>query len=97
MQVNIITMQLFDLGRVMATPGALDALAQAKVMPMDLIARHANGDWGDLGDEDKAANQHALESDNRIFSSYILQDGVKIWVITEWDRSYTTILLPSEY
>jgi len=90
-------MQLFDLGKVVATHGALDALQEAQVDPMTLVARHANGDWGDLGDEDKQSNQAALEDDTRIFSAYILPDGVKIWVITEWDRSYTTLLLPSEY
>jgi hypothetical protein len=87
----------FDLGSVVATPGALEALEQNRTNPAQLIARHLSGDWGDLDMEDKRLNDSAVKAGGRILSSYILPDGSKIWIITEWDRSYTTLLLPSEY
>ena len=86
----------FNLGQVVATPGAIEALAEANCLPITLLNRHQSGDWGDLCDEDKAANNEALGNWTRLFSAYIVQD-VKFWVITEADRSITTILLPSEY
>lgn len=92
-----LTTEKFSLGRVLATPGALDALATAGVMHTALIFRHVTGDWGDLGEEDKQANEKALRDGSRIFSRYSLLTGVRIWLITEADRSATTILLPSEY
>ena len=61
------------------------------------IGRHINGDWGDLGTEDKATNDQALKEGYRILSAYQYNDSVKIWIITEWDRSVTTVLFPSEY
>lgn len=60
------------------------------------LNRHAKGDWGDVCDEDKKANDFALDNKERILSSYTLDD-TKIWIITEWDRSVTTVLFPSEY
>jgi len=86
----------FNLGQVVATPGAIEALAEVNCLPITLLNRHQCGDWGDLDDEDKAANQEALGNWDRLFSAYIVRD-VKFWVITEADRSVTTILLPSEY
>lgn len=88
---------LFDLGQVVGTPGALLALEDAEQHPVELLTRHAIGDWGELPDEDKKENELSVEKGFRIFSAYKLQSGVKVWVITEWDRSVTTILLPSEY
>ena len=88
---------LFDLGQVVGTPGALQALENAGQQPGELLARHVMGEWGDLCDEDKAENDLSVEKGFRILSAYTLQTGVKIWVITEWDRSATTILLPEEY
>ena len=62
------------------------------------LRRHQRGDWGNLCEEDKRANDFAVENGERILSSYIIgENKVKIWIITEWDRSYTTILLPEEY
>lgn len=93
----------FELGRTMATQGALGALEDNKLAPIVFLARHVRGDWGTLSDDDRARNQAALIPDpetgecDRILSAYILPDGQKIWVITEWDRSATTILLPAEY
>ena len=87
---------LFSLGQTVATPDALAALEQAAVSPMDLLRRHQRGDWGDLGYEDKQSNDDALTLGGRIFSAYQF-DTVKFWVITEYDRSVTTILLPEDY
>lgn len=88
---------LFSLGQVVATPGALAALEEAGQHPFVFLSRHVSGDWGNLVAEDKEENQRALEHGNRIFSSYLTAKNTKIWVITEWDRSVTTLLLPSEY
>lgn len=88
---------LFPLGRLLATPGALDSLAEAETNSLELIMRHVSGDWGDLDEEDKRENELSLEHGFRILSAYTLDTGVKVWVITEYDRSATTILLPSEY
>ena len=87
---------LFSLGQTVATPDALAALEQAAVSPIDLLRRHQRGDWGDLGYEDKQSNDVALTLGGRIFSAYQF-DTVKFWVITEYDRSVTTILLPEDY
>ena len=88
---------LFNLGQTVATPGALEALEAAGDNPADYLSRHIRGDWGDVCEEDAQENDFSLKNDLRIFSAYHLSDNTKIWVITEWDRSATTILLPSEY
>lgn len=88
---------LFGLGQLYATPGALRALEKANLGPFDLLNRHRSGDWGDLDDEDKRLNDEALVHGSRIFSAYYLHTKVKVWVITEWDRSLTTVMLPEEY
>jgi len=78
--------------------GALAAFAGA--LDEDLnnyISRHADGDWGDLDEHDRKANEYALEHGLRVLSAYTLGSGEKIWIITEADRSSTTILLPEEY
>ena len=88
----------FPLGKVVATPGALDALETAKQTPIEFLQRHVVLDPGDLSEEDQQTNQDAVADDDRVFSSYLLEDGTtKIWVITEADRSSTCILLPDEY
>jgi hypothetical protein len=92
----------FAVGQCAATPGALEAILKTGEAPIQFLARHMRGDWGDLCDNDKAANDAALipnedgEGD-RILSAYHLRDQTKIYVITEWDRSRTTVLLPDEY
>ena len=88
---------LFALGQVVATPGALDALQTTKVDARQLLKRHVTGDWGEMSDEDKAENEFSVDKELRIFSAYTLPDQTKLWVITEADRSATTLLLPSEY
>jgi hypothetical protein len=86
------------LGRVVATPGALAALDSADMTPLMFIIRHASGDWGAVDAEDAVLNDEAVEHGGRVLSSYVLDEtDVTIWIITEADRSVTTILLPSEY
>jgi hypothetical protein len=88
---------LFPLGQVVATPGALDALRDAEQDPLELLTRHITGDWGQLCEEDKEENELSLRQGFRLLSAYELSTGVKLWVITERDRSATTLLLPSDY
>lgn len=87
---------LFPLGRVVATPGAIDLLKQRALSPFDFVSRHWQGDWGDLDIDDIKANQYALRHGLRLLSSYRI-DNTKLWIITEADRSATTLLLPEEY
>lgn len=87
----------FPLGQVVGTPGAIEALQQAGQDPLALLGRHVQGDWGELDEEDRAENEFSIDHNLRILSAYTLPTGVKIWLITESDRSVTTFLLPSEY
>ena len=92
----------FPLGQVVATPGAIRALANAEQLPAEFLNRHVAGDWGDLGQADRQTNDEAVDDGGRIFSAYLLRTGMKIWVITEaadddGNRPATTILLPDEY
>jgi hypothetical protein len=86
---------LFELGQIVITDNALQALSSAAVM--ESIDRHAAGDWGELPPEDSRANERALEGGGRLFSAYDLAEGTRVWIITEADRSVTTILLPEDY
>ena len=88
---------LFELGQTVATPGALDTLANLGMTGAELLYRHHRGDWGDLEQEDFAANNAALKNGGRLFSAYQLTQHSKLWIITEADRSVTTLLLPEEY
>ena len=89
---------MLPLGRVVGTMGALAAFAGALDQDLNtFLARHANGDWGDVDEHDFKANEYALEHGFRVLSAYTLSSGEKIWIITEADLSATTILLPSEY
>jgi hypothetical protein len=90
-------MVALELGQVMATPGAIQALADAGQMPAEFLARHEVGDWGEIAAEDWQENERSVREGFRILSAYKLTTGVKVWVITEADRSATTILLPEEY
>ena len=85
----------FASGDVYSTPGAITAVNSVE-SSLALI-RHLQGDWGELDDEDKSANEHALEHGGRLVSAYTTVSGTRFWIITEADRSATTILLPSEY
>ena len=84
----------FCTGMIVSTPGALRTFSSAELL--QALGRHTAGDWGDLCEEDKQANDAALEHGGRLFSSYELPGG-KLWIITEADRSVTTFLLPEEY
>jgi hypothetical protein len=87
----------FPLGQIVATPSALQALQAVGQEPLEFLQRHASGDWGELCEEDKQENEFSLKQGFRILSAYRLSDGTKLWIITEADRSATTLLLPSEY
>jgi hypothetical protein len=93
----------FDLGPIVSTPGALEALRACDADPLQYLGRHARGDWGDLCEEDKHSNNAALQTGARLMSAYTLPDGTKLWVITDAEiddnhnRQATTFLLPDEY
>lgn len=87
----------FELGQVVITPGAQEAVLSTNTIIVRYLQRYAGGDWGTVCDEDKQANDYAVANEERILGAYDLVDGTKIWIITEWDRSVTTILLPEEY
>src|SRR6266849_129282 len=87
---------LFPLGQIVATPGALEALEASDQSAMEFVERHAAGDWGELSAGDVAENESALRNAGRLLSSYTAASGQKFWVITEADRSATTLLLPDE-
>ena len=91
-----MTVGLFPLGNIVATPGALEAFERNNQLPIKFLARHLLGDFGDLGEDEVRANNYAILNDLRVLSAYTLQNGTKIWIITEGSREYTTILLPSE-
>lgn len=86
---------LFDLGHLVATVNARDAIAPTDIARA--IERHVTGDWGDLCAADMKANDRALCDGSRLLSAYSDAKGTKFWIITEWDRSVTTVLLPSDY
>jgi hypothetical protein len=93
----------FSLGQIVATPGALQALEATGQTPDEFVRRHVECDWGTVCQEDKAANDEALNDGSRIISAYVLADGdTKVWIITEakdddGHRAATTVLLPDEY
>jgi len=87
----------FPLGQIVATPGALAALERAGQAAEAFLRRHTAADWGEIPDEDRGYNNSAVANGERLLSAYSTRLGEKIWVITEWDRSATTLLLPSEY
>jgi hypothetical protein len=86
---------LFSLGQTVITANAQSTLHPEDVLKA--IQRHARGDWGDLCDEDRAENARSLVRSGRLFSVYHDRNRVKMYVITEWDRSVTTVLLPEDY
>ncbi|MBU6399696.1 MAG: hypothetical protein KGS61_05210 [Verrucomicrobia bacterium] len=88
-------MQKFPLGRCCVTPAALDCLSGEDIA--SALQRHASGDWGDACRADRKENELSLREGFRLFSVYHTADGIKFWVITEADRSVTTVLLPDDY
>ena len=91
------TVQLFPLGQTVATPGALEALEQAGQSAHEFLIKHVCGEWGELSDEDWKENNYAVSRPLRLLSAYRLTTGEKLWIITDADRSATTLLLPWEY
>jgi hypothetical protein len=87
----------FPLGQIVATPAAIEAMRVSGQSPGFFLSRYATGDWGEVGAEDWRLNDEALEDGTRLLSAYRTLRGVNLWVITEADRSVTTILKPEEY
>ena len=85
----------FPLGQIVATPNALNSVSNLEIL--SALRRHVRGDWGNLDAEDLQSNERALQFGGRLFSSYLAGQNVKFWIITEADRSATTILLPEDY
>jgi hypothetical protein len=93
-----MTAVLFPLGRIVATPGALSLLAATATDPAQLLSRHASGDWGEVPPEDARENELSVRKGFRILSSdHVGEQGARVWIITEADRSSTCLLLPEEY
>jgi hypothetical protein len=93
--MHILHEQLFSIGQVFATPALLEQITRAEIeVGLD---RHASGDWGDIDTDDASENERALSDGSRIFSAFTSSNGIKFWIITEADRSSTTVLLPSDY
>ena len=88
---------LFSLGKTFLTIGAKEALEETNQLPIEFLTKHQSGDWGIVCDEDRKENELSVKNEFRIFSAYKTANDTKIWVITEADRSSTTILLPREY
>ena len=86
---------MFPLGQTVITSTALAVLSALDIT--GALNRHRTGDWGEVGKEDGRANERALKNGERLLSVYHAADGTKFWIITEWDRSLTTVLLPEDY
>ena len=86
----------FSLGRIVATAGVADHINQHGINPLEFLRRHVSGDWGDVPPEDAQENEFAVSRHLRLMSSYLMA-GERVWIITEADRSVTTLLFPSEY
>ena len=91
------TIPLFPAGRIVATPGALALLEHANKSPLEVLSRHLRGDWGDLCQDDATENESSLKCGFRLMSSYQVTATERLWIITEADRSVTTLLLPADY
>jgi len=89
------TQAKFALGRIVATPNALNQIPNDEIL--NALSRHIRGDCGALDPEDRQANEHALKHEGRLFSQYNSAQNIKFWIITECDRSVTTVLLPEDY
>lgn len=95
MSAKTLPFAKFRCGRILSTPNALSQLTNEDILMG--VQRHQAGDWGDVEPEDHKANEHALVTGARLWSVYHAVNGVKFWVITEADRSATTVLLPQDY
>ena len=95
METTSLPIALFRIGRICSTPSALETLSSDNILSG--LQRHQAGNWGDVCDEDREANNQALKNGTRLFSVYHGANGIKFWIITEADWSVTTILLPEDY
>ena len=95
MSAKTLPIAKFRIGRIVATPAALDRLTQDDILQG--LQRHQAGEWGDVDEHDRQANERALTEGTRLWSVYHSTTGVKFWIITEADRSASTVLLPEEY
>lgn len=95
--ISVVSQPRFRTGQLVITRGVDELIRQGRLNPSAYLARHLGGDWGDLCDEDRHLNDAALKSGDRLLSSYQVAPDLKVWIITEWDRSVTTLLLPEEY
>jgi hypothetical protein len=95
MSATAVSAAKFQLGQIVATPNALNHLTQDDIRSG--IIRHQSGDWGDLGEDDRKENDLSLERGTRLLSVYHASNGVTFWIITEADKSSTTVLLPEDY
>ncbi len=86
-----------SLGKVYATPEALHVIEEAGHEVVEFVVKHNSCDWGDVCEEDRKLNDLAVQNGDRVLSAYTLRNGARVWVITEADRSYTTVLLPHQY
>lgn len=89
------TANTFPLGQVVATPSVLNAISNTDIQKA--LDRHRSGDWGDCCPDDRHANDEALTQGGRLLSVYLADNGTKFWIVTEADRSTTTVLLPGDY
>jgi hypothetical protein len=88
---------LFDFGFIVAAPGAIRALNSNNEKAATYLIRHVSGDWSEMSEVDQMQNAYAVQKGLRVFSSFVLACGKKMWIVTEWDRSVTTLLMPAEY
>ena len=95
MSARKMPIAVFPLGQIVSTPNALGRLSQDELLRG--LQRHQAGDWGDVDEHDRVANDLALQEGTRLFSVYHSATRVKFWVITEADRSVTTVLMPEDY
>jgi hypothetical protein len=98
MALAVLSQPRFRAGQLVMTAGVNDLVQRGALNPVPYLRRHLDGDWGDLCDDDRHQNDAALKSgEDRLFSSYRVTNDLKLWIITERDRSVTTLLLPEEY
>ena len=100
--MDLVNNPKFQLGKIVATPGALKVLQDKHISPISFLKKHQSGDWGNLCEEDKQLNNLAIQNEGnldkqqRVFSSYKVGTQT-IYIITEWNREITTLLLSSDY
>ena len=95
--ISLVRNSRFPPGQIVMTAGVDELVQQGRLNPSVYLHHHLSGDWGDLDADDKRLNDAALEQGDRLLSSYQVTPDLKVWIITEWDRSVTTVLLPHEY